>query len=53
MESGFNGGFALRYFKLLEQYKVTDYYLTSLTDRLQTAAYKDFVDGYFLASLCR
>lgn len=45
MESGFNGGFALRYFKLLEQYKVTDYYLTSLTDRLQTAAYKDFVEG--------
>ena len=45
MESGFNGGFALRYFKLLEQYKVTDYFLTSLTDLLQTSAYKDFVEG--------
>lgn len=45
MESGFNGGFALRYFKLLEDYKVTDYYLTSLADRLQTTAYKDFVEG--------
>lgn len=45
MESGFNGGFALRYFKLLEHYKVTDFYLTSLTSRLQTDAYKNFVEG--------
>ena len=45
MESGFNGGFALRYFKLLEQYKVTDYFMTSLTDRLQTADYKNFTEG--------
>lgn len=45
MESGFNGGFALRYFKLLEKYKVTDYFLTSLTDRLQTSDYKNFVEG--------
>ena len=45
MESGLNGGFALKYFKLLEQYKVTDYFLTSLKNRLQTTDYKTFVEG--------
>ena len=45
MESGLNGGFALRYFKLLEQYKVTDFFLTSLTSRLQTSEYKSFTEG--------
>lgn len=44
-ESGFNGGFAQDYFKLLEQYKVTDYFLTSLSDRLSTTTYKNFVEG--------
>lgn len=43
--SGFDGGFAQSYFKLLEQYKVTDYLLTSLSDRLHTSAYKNFAEG--------
>ena len=44
-ESGFNGGFSQEFFKLLEQYKVTDYFLTSLSNRLSTPAYKNFVEG--------
>lgn len=44
-ESGFNSGFSLKFFKLLEQYKVTDFFLTSLKDRLQTPEYKNLVEG--------
>ena len=47
--SGFDGGFALRYFKQLESFKVTDVFLTSLSDRLSTDAYKNFVEGMLSA----
>lgn len=43
--SGLNSGYAQSYFKLLEQYKVTDFFLTSLSNRLQTAEYKSFAEG--------
>lgn len=43
--SGFNGGFALRFFRLLNHYHVTDYMLTSMTEYLHTEEYDKFVEG--------
>ena len=43
--SGFDGGFAKRFFKLIDYYKVTDFLYTSMKDYLHTPAYDDFVLG--------
>ena len=43
--SGLDGGFAKRYFELLDYYKVTDFLFSSMKQYLHTAAYNDFVLG--------
>ena len=43
--SGLDGGFAKRFFELLDYYKVTDFLFGSLKQYLHTTAYNDFVLG--------
>lgn len=43
--SGFDGGFAKRFFELIDYYKVTDFLYSSMKDYLHTPAYNDFVLG--------
>ncbi len=45
MESGFNGGFALKYYDLLYDYKVAQFFWTSLKDRFGTSEYDNLVRG--------
>lgn len=45
MESGFNGGFALKYYDLLYQYHVAQFFWTSLSDRFGTNSYDNLVRG--------
>lgn len=45
MESGFNGGFALKYYDLLYDYKVAQFFWTSLKDRFGTSSYDNLVRG--------
>ena len=45
MQSGFDGGFALKYYDLLYYYKVTHFFWTSLKDRFDTSEYNDLVRG--------
>ena len=43
--SGFDGGFVLAFYKLLEQYQVTDFFYSSMKDYQHTEAYDGFVEG--------
>ncbi len=43
--SGLNGGFAKRFFELIDGYKVTDFLYTSMKGYLHTPAYNNFVLG--------
>ena len=43
--SGLDGGYAKRFFELIDYYKVTDFLYTSMKDYLHTPAYNDFVLG--------
>ena len=43
--SGYDGGFALAFYKLLSQYKVTDFLYSSMKDYQHTDAYDGFVEG--------
>lgn len=43
--SGLDGGFAKRYFELLDYYKATDFLFSSMKQFLHTSAYNDFVLG--------
>ena len=45
MESGFNGGFAQKYYDLLYEYKVAQFFWTSLKDRFGTSSYDNLVRG--------
>lgn len=43
--SGFNGGFALRFYKFINNYKITDFFLTSMAKWQHTDSYEKFVEG--------
>lgn len=42
--SGYDGGFALAFYKLLDQYQVTDFFYTSMKDYQNTEAYDAFLE---------
>lgn len=44
MQSGFEGGFSKRFFQELQDYKVTDAFLKSMSARLHTEAYSNEVE---------
>jgi len=44
LESGWNGGFSLKFFQELQNFKITDYFMASLKDVLHTDSYQKQVE---------